>query len=116
MPHHPSDPGETIEAEVLEIDGQAPPPATGRGPDAGLRPTDFNPFADDDGSSARDPSGRPAWQSWQGNIRGISPIWWPLLLIAGAVLLFLLLTVGLVLGVFFLIVRTIARLLRALFS
>ncbi len=116
MPHHPSDPGETIEAEVLEIDGLAPPPATARGPDTGLRSADFNPFADRDESAARDPSGRPAWQSWQGNIRTVSPLWWPLLLIAGAVLLFLLLTVGLVLGVLFLIIRTISRLLRALFS
>ncbi|MBN8456792.1 MAG: hypothetical protein J0M04_03035 [Verrucomicrobia bacterium] len=116
MPHHPSDPGETIEAEVLEIDGQTPPPpAPDHHSGSSLRPADFNPFHDPD-DRTHDPSGRPAWQSWQGNIRGISPIWWPLLLIAGAVLLFLLLTIGLVVGALFLIIRTIARLIRALVS
>jgi len=80
-----------IEVEVLEIDGQAPSP-TPPAPDPEPR--------------------RPAWQAWQGRVRRLDARWWPLWVILGVVGIALLLTVGIVFGAIFLVVRVIARLVN----
>ena len=91
-----SDP--VIEAEVLEIDGKAPPPPR----DPAARATPSGPWTD--------------WQRWPGQVRTIHPLWWPVILVVGGVLLFLILTVGLAVAVLVTLFRLIRAVLRALFS
>lgn len=77
---------ETIEAEVIEIDG-APPPK----PDSGPAPE----------------NGMPDWSGWKSRVVTLDRRWWPLWLLLGIVLVGLLLTVGLVVGVMWGILRII---------
>ncbi|MBK1827192.1 hypothetical protein [Haloferula rosea] len=83
---------ETLEAEVIEIDGKAPEPAENR-------------------SSSESYSERARQMVFQLDRR-----WWPLWLVLGVVAVALLLTVGVVVGVFFLIVTMVKRILLAFAS
>lgn len=83
---------DTLEAEVLEIDG-SPPPAPAE------------PRAD---------RGGPAWKSMQGRVLKLDRRWWPLWVLLGIVALVLLLTVGVVVGVLVLIGRIVGSFLRLL--
>jgi hypothetical protein len=94
------DPDPILEAEVLEIDGKAPPI-----PDPSARP-----------SPTRGSASWKNWQHWPGQVRTIHPLWWPVILVAGGILLFLILTLGLVVAVLVTIFRILRSLLRALFS
>ncbi len=91
----PSEP-ETLEAEVLEIDGIAPAPSP-----AG--PTE-------------NPRGWQDWRTWQGRIRMLDARWWPLWLFLGIIAITLILTIGLVLGILFITLRILTRILRSFFS
>ena len=87
-----------IEVEVVEIDGAAP--------------------------AAKFPSREPVpvpsrdWQKWLkrlGWMRQLDRRWWPLWVVLGSIGLFLLLTVGLVVGVIFVIFRFLRGIVRAIF-
>jgi len=88
-----------IEVEVLEIDGVAP---------AGLRvrPEEAPPTPD-------------AWTAWPHGtgrvVRRFDRRWWPLWGLLGIVALGVLLTVGLVFGLLWWIVRSLLNAVRALF-
>lgn len=96
MTHDP----QSIEVEVVEIDGAAPP--------ARYHPRD-EPQAQP----------RPQWQDWQqqwqGRVRTLDSRWWPLWVVLGAIAVVLLLTFGLVIAVVFLIFRIISGFFRAIF-
>jgi hypothetical protein len=99
-----SDP--VIEAEVIEIDGKVPLP-----PDPNARTSRSlrrDAEADDEA-----PTGNtwPSWQRWPGQVRTLHPLWWPVLIVAGIILLSLLIVLGLCAAV----VVVIFRILRALF-
>ncbi len=86
---------QAIEVEVVEIDG-ATPPARFETPEASAP--------------------RQSWQvNWQGRARKLDSRWWPLWVLLGALAVVLLLTVGLVLGIVFVIFRTLRGIIRALF-
>jgi len=104
----PRDEEPAIEVEILEIDGAAPPPP--RNPATGLT----GMHGDAHESSPSHPSAN--WQGWPGQIRTL-PAWcWPLLIVAGALLLGLVLVLGVLAAVVVLIYRIIRGLLRALFE
>ncbi|MEI8037393.1 MAG: hypothetical protein WCJ14_03280 [Verrucomicrobiota bacterium] len=90
MTREPTD----IEVEVVEIDGEVPaaqaarPGAEGRG--------DWQD-----------------WRSWHGRVRRLDSRWWPLWVLLGIMTAVLLVTVGLVLGVLFLVARGVMKILRA---
>jgi hypothetical protein len=92
---------ETIEVEVVEIDGIAPVPVSApHGDDpAGERPRDGN-WND--------------WRNWQGRVRTLDMRWWPLWVFLGIILLALLASVGVVVGICYVIYRIILGFLRAL--
>ena len=97
-----------IEVEVLEIDGAAPPPpgdATGR-PDE-IYQADDNPAGGH--TWAR-------WQRWPGQVRTLHPLWWPVLMIGGGILLALFLTLGLCAAILYAVYRIVRGGLRALFG
>ena len=81
---------ETIEVEVVAIDGIAPVPVT--------------PHHEEE--APRD--NWQDWQKWQGRIRRLDARWWPLWVFLGVILVFLLLSIGVVFGVIYLVYR-IAR-------
>lgn len=83
---------QAIEVEVVEIDGAAPP--------AKVEPQEQAPRQ---------------WQNWQGRIRTLDARWWPLWVLLGAIGVVLLLTVGLVIGIVFVILQILGALLRAIF-
>lgn len=88
-----------IEVEVLEIDGLAPVAAN------------YNP--------EQNPQAKNEWQDWRqwgGRVRKLDSRWWPLWVILGLIGLVLLFTVGLVVGVVFLILRIFTKILRAIFG
>ncbi len=85
---------QAIEVEVIEIDGVAPAAKTA--------------------SQEPPPEARwQNWQKWQGRVRQLDGRWWPLWVFLGAIALVLLLTVGLVVGVVFLVFRILTGILRA---
>jgi len=89
---------QAIEVEVVEIDGIAP-------------------VAKFD-SQQEAPQPRPSWQdwqNWQGRIRKLDSRWWPLWVLLGVIAVGLLLTVGLFLGIIFVIFRILSGFLRAIF-
>ncbi len=88
-----TDEPQAIEVEVLEIDGAAPPAKVESGGE----------------SQSRQP-----WEKWQGRVRQLDARWWPLWVFLGIIAVALLLTVGVVLGVIFLIFRIIRGFLRAI--
>ena len=83
---------QAIEVEVVEIDGAAPPAKV----------------------EAQEQAPRQ-WQNWQGRIRTLDARWWPLWVLLGAIGVVLLLTVGLVIGIVFVILQILGALLRAIF-
>ena len=87
---------QAIEVEVVEIDGTAPPAK----------------FEEREESPPR----RQDWQkNWQGRVRKLDRRWWPLWVFLGAVAVVLLLTVGVFLGIVFVIFRILSGIVRAIF-
>ena len=86
---------QAIEVEVVEIDGAVP-----------LAKVD---------SQKETPRSRQDWQNWQGRVRQLDSRWWPLWVLLGAIAVVLLLTVGLVIGIVFVIFRILGGILRAIF-
>jgi hypothetical protein len=86
---------EAIEVEVVQIDGITPPART-------VPPS----------GPAANPRQHPPWQNWQDRIRHLDSRWWPLWGFLGILAVFLLLTVGVVLGTVYLILRIIGAILR----
>jgi len=86
-----------IEVEVLEIDGVAPLVPQPHGQDHGVPPEE-----------TRD------WRHWQGRVARLDSRWWPLWVLLGAIAMVVVLTLGLVLGVLFLIFRVILGIVRAI--
>jgi hypothetical protein len=86
-----------IEVEVVEIDGVAP----------AVTPTH-------DASPAGSRGEWQDWRHWQGRVSRLDSRWWPLWVFLGIIALALFLTVGLVVGVIFLIVRLCLNLIRAI--
>ena len=89
-----------IEVEVLEIDGVAPAEPNIR---AGQEPP-------------RQQGDWQDWRQWQGRVRRLDSRWWPLWAFLGIIAFILLITVGLVIGVIFLIFRVLQGILRAIFG
>lgn len=85
---------QSIEVEVVEIDGAVPPVKVE--------------------TREETPAGQP-WQDWQGRVRSLDGRWWPLWVILGVIAIALLLTVGLVIGIIFVIFRILNGIGRALF-
>lgn len=108
VPTRPPSSETPIEVEVLEIDGQSPPPAGTRQAEAGLRSWD-----ETEGSTVGSPF---TWHLPQLTHRGIHPFWWPLILIGGMIVVALVLTVGLAIFIAAVILRTLLRIIRALLS
>jgi hypothetical protein len=90
---------QAIEVEIVAIDGIAPPVKV------------ENQASSSPHSSER---GRPQWQQWGGRVRQLDSRWWPLWVILGVIVVFLLLTVGLVLGIVFMMFRILRGIVRAL--
>jgi hypothetical protein len=86
-----------IEVEVVEIDGLAPTT-----PQVQTEET-------------RSAGDWQDWRQWQGKVRTLDSRWWPLWAFLGIIAVFLLLTIGLVIGVIFVIIRLISKILRAIF-
>lgn len=84
---------QAIEVEVVEIDGAAPPAKMERQEEAPRQ-----------------------WQNWQGRIRKLDSRWWPLWVLLGAIGVVLILTVGLVVGIVFVIWRILSGIVRAIFG
>jgi len=82
---------QTIEVEVVTIDGTAP---VVRDPE-------------------RTPTGLP-WQNWRGRTLKFDNYWWPLWVIPGVVVLLLLMLVGVFFGAIYVVFRAIRGMLRAL--
>lgn len=57
------------------------------------------------------PEPDPAWRQWQGRVKQLDARWWPLWVLLGAIGVLLLLTVGLAVAAFILIVKLISSLL-----
>jgi hypothetical protein len=88
-----------IEVEVVEIDGHAPATptsATRQAPEPTPPP--------------------PPWQAWQGRVKRLDARWWPVWLVLGLLFLALALTVGVVFGALFLILRGVGRLVGGVLS
>ena len=85
---------QAIEVEVLEIDGAVPAVRA---------------------ETQSEPQSQQPWRNWQGRVRQLDGRWWPLWVFLGAIAVVLLLTVGLVLGMVFLIFRIVSGILRAIF-
>lgn len=93
----PQDPQE-IEVEVVEVDGVVP---TMPGPR-----NEAAPHAEPQG-------GWQDWRQWQGRVTRLDSRWWPLWVLLGIVAAALVLTVGVVFGAIYLILRTVTHLVRA---
>jgi len=87
---------ETLEAEVVEIDGVAPVPSPS-GPQ-------------------KNPRGWQDWRTWQGRVRTLDARWWPLWLILGILAITLILTIGLIIGIGIITFRILTGILRGFFS
>ena len=86
-----------IEVEVLEIDGVAPALPQ-------VRPEDAPP-----------PQGKwQDWRQWHGQLGKLDSRWWPLWVFLGIIALLVLFTLGLVIGVFLLVVRIFLKIVQAI--
>ena len=83
---------DTIEAEVLEIDGKLPPP-----------PHQPEPQRRDD-----------PWQAMRGRVINLDRRWWPVWVVLGIVALALALTVGVVVAAVVIVFKVIGGVLRLL--
>lgn len=88
---------QTIEAEVVEIDGVAVEP---------------KPKHEESGKGA--PWAR--WGNWQGQVKRLDARWWPLWVVIGFVALVLFVSVGMVAVVLFVTWRIVAGLINAVAS
>lgn len=89
---------QTIEVEVIEIDGAVP---------AAKSPPREQP-----------PSPLPDWQKWLKRLnwfRHLDRRWWPLWVILATAGVFLFLTIGIVVGVILLVFRVLNGMVRAVF-
>ena len=86
---------QAIEVEVLEIDGAQPPA----------------PFVPREDPAAQR---QPPWQNWQGRVRQLDARWWPPWVILGAIMIFLILTVGVVIGILMVVFRIIRGIIHAI--
>jgi hypothetical protein len=86
---------QTIEVEVVEIDGVAvvPRPVKGDAPDM---------------------RGRIDWTAWQGRVRRLDARWWPLWLVLGTIFLVLAVVVGICCAVVFVAWRIFKAILNGL--
>jgi hypothetical protein len=82
---------DTIEAEVLEIDG-SPPPAH------------------------QVPEPEPAWKSMKGRVLQLDRRWWPLWVILGLVVFAFVAVFGLIFGAFLIFAKVVGAILRFLFG
>lgn len=82
---------ETLEAEVIEIDGKRPP------------------FSKERTSKSRIP-----WSQFSRRVMRFDRRWWPLWLILGSILLAVVLTAGAVLGACYLLVALVGRMARSI--
>ncbi|MFT3991759.1 MAG: DUF3153 domain-containing protein [Luteolibacter sp.] len=98
MPKSSSSSQDAIEVEVVEIDGVSPAASRQASEDRETR-----------SDSAR--GDWQQWQSWPGKIKTLDARWWPLWVVLGILAVFLILTVGVVLGAVFLIARLIRNIL-----
>ena len=90
---------DAIEVEVVSIDGLAP-----------VHPQHEEEPAEESRQSWQD------WQNWQGRVRQLDMRWWPLWVFLGIIFLILLFTVGIVLGVLYLVWRVIRGIVAAVFN
>lgn len=86
---------ETIEADVLEIDG-SPPPAP---------PT-----------REEEPRPQPAWKSVRGKVLQLDRRWWPLWIVLGLVAFAFVAVIGVIFGAFLIVAKIIGAILRFLFG
>lgn len=84
---------QTIEVEVVEIDGVAVTP---------------RPVRED----ARKTHSRIDWSSWQGRVKRLNARWWPLWLVLG----FAVLLAAVVLGICFAVVFVVWRIFKAILN
>jgi hypothetical protein len=90
------DNSQTIEVEVIEVDG--------------VVPTDkFEP-------QTEAPPRRRPWQDLGGRVRKLDRRWWPLWIFLGIIAAVIVLTLGLVVGVVVVIYRILRGLFRAIFG
>lgn len=61
----------------------------------------------------RDPLGRD-WRQWQGRVRTLDGRWWPLWVLLGIIAVALALTVGVLVGTLYLIVRALRAVISAI--
>lgn len=94
----PAEPQE-IEVEVLEFTDLARPPA---------------PRLEEETSAATGGSPFPDFRQWGGRVKTLDMRWWPLWLLLGIIATALIATLGLVALVFFLIVKILRGIWRAL--
>lgn len=85
---------QAIEVEVVAIDGAAPPPAIQRAAPA---------------SAPRQP-----WHAARTRVLQLDSRWWPLWVFLGAIALVLMLTVGVALGVIYLVFRILKGIVNAI--
>jgi hypothetical protein len=88
---------QTIEVEVVEIDGVAVVPRPVKGETPNTR-------------------GRIDWTAWQGRVRRLDARWWPLWLVLGTIVLVLTVVVGLCFAVVFVAWRIFKAILNGLAS
>ncbi len=88
-------PDKTIEAEVLEIDGNPPPPPRDPGEERRAR-------------------GQAPWEAIRGRVVRLDRRWWPLWVLLGIVALVLMLTVGVAVAVLVVVAKMIGGILRFL--
>ncbi len=86
---------QAIEVKVVEIDGLVPVAA---------------PRVAEERAPARD------WRQWQGRVMKLDAKWWPLWAALGIVAIFLILTVGVVLGMIYLVFAILRAIGRSLFG
>ena len=84
---------ETIEADVLEIDGSPPPAPQVRGPEK---------------------EAEPAWKSMRGKVLRLDRRWWPLWVLLGLVVFAFVAVIGVIFGAFLIVAKIIGAILRFL--
>jgi len=113
----PRDNEPAIEVEVLEIDGEAPPPPRDPASAMARIHDDADDIDDDNNNSGQAPNPTSAnWHSWPRQLRTLPPWYLPLLIIGGTILLGLILTLGVLVAALILIYRIVRGLLRSLFQ
>ncbi len=89
---------QSIEVEVVEIDGAA-------------APVKFQPREEAQQTQRQ----WQDWQQWQGRVRKLDSRWWPLWVFLGSIAVLLLLTFGVVIGAIFVIFRILSGIVRGIF-